>query len=322
MESQPTPAETAPRSDPFPFHRDAAWSKAVLILFMVLPLLATLYAVTSFWPAAPWSHEVGWLEIALLVGAWAVTGLGISVGFHRLLTHRAFDARAPTRFLLLIAGTMALQGPAADWAATHVRHHSKSDREGDPHSPQDGFWHGHMGWLLRDRFVRSGLVHEKIMADPVARFVTKTWWAWATLGLVIPALIGGLVRGSLLGALDGLVWGGLMRVFPGHHITWSVNSLGHMLGTRPFVTRDESTNNWLIALIGWGEGWHNNHHAFPRASYIGMRWYQVDAGARLIQVLRLTGQVTVIRQPSLAEQRERSRSHHPARPLPLDAEPG
>jgi stearoyl-CoA desaturase (delta-9 desaturase) len=290
-----------------PFHRDTWWSKGLLLAFMILPLLATAYAITSLWSAFPWSHRIGWVEFGLLIGGWAITGLGISVGFHRLLTHRAFDARVPTRLLLLVAGTMALQGPAGDWAATHVRHHARADKEGDPHSPVGGFWHGHMGWLLRDRFVRSGPVHEKILSDPVARFVTKTWWIWAALGLLIPALLGSLLHRSLLGAIDGLVWGGLMRVFLGHHITWSVNSFCHSLGTRPFATQDESTNNWLIALIGWGEGWHNNHHAFPSASYIGMRWYQVDAGARLIQLLRFAGQVREVRQPSVAERRARAR---------------
>lgn len=293
--------------DPFPFHRDSRSNKAVVVVFLVLPLVATVYAITSvFLGRGP-----GLLELSLLAGMWAFTGLGITVGFHRMLTHRAIEARAPTRFLLLVAGTMALQGPPADWAATHTRHHSRSDREGDPHSPQDGFWHAHCLWLLRDRFVRSGIAHERLMADPVTRFVTKTWFIWATLGFVIPTAIASAVTGTVAGAFSGLLWGGLVRVFVGHHVTWSVNSLGHKFGTRPFSTADKSTNNWFISFLGWGEGWHNNHHAFPRAAYIGMRWWQIDMGAWLIVVLRGFGQVKKVVMPGPAERVAKLRRRTP-----------
>ncbi|MCA1819248.1 MAG: acyl-CoA desaturase, partial [Halobacteriales archaeon] len=176
----------APRAaDPFPQTRDSWWSKLLVLVFVIVPLLAFGYAIYSFWGTG-----VHWFEILLLVGMWTFTGLGISLGFHRMLTHRAYTATAPTRAVLLVAGTMAIQGPAADWAATHIRHHAKADREGDPHSPLEGFWHAHFGWLVRDRFVRSGIAHDKLMADPVVAFVSKTWTLWATVGMLIPALLG------------------------------------------------------------------------------------------------------------------------------------
>ena len=299
------PADTpgGAAGDPFPFHHDPWWGKATVLTVVFLPILALGYVVWRFW-----GDHVGPVELGLLVGFWAFTGLGISVGFHRMLTHRAFEARPVTRFLLLVAATMSLQGPPADWAATHIRHHAKADKEGDPHSPLEGFWHAHTAWLVRDRFVRSGRAHDRLMADPVTRLVQRTWLVWVVLTFALPAAIGGLAHGSWWGALDGAVWGGLIRVFIGHHITWSVNSVTHMFGTRPFRTPDQARNNWLIAFLGWGEGWHNNHHAFPRAAYIGMRWYQIDIGAWLIVLLRGLGQIKSVWMPSKDERKARLRN--------------
>jgi stearoyl-CoA desaturase (Delta-9 desaturase) len=290
-------------SDPFPFHADPWYAKATVLSVVFLPLIALGYAIFRLW-----GNGIGSMEVGLLVGFWAFTGLGISVGYHRMLTHRAIDAKAPARFMLLVAGAMSLQGPPADWAATHIRHHAKADREGDPHSPLEGFWHAHTAWLVRDRFVREGLAHDKLMADPVTAFIQKTWALWVLLSFGLPALLGFLITGSWWGALDGLVWGGLLRVFIGHHITWSVNSVTHMFGTRPFKTTDRATNNWLIGLIGWGEGWHNNHHAFPRAAFIGMRWYQIDFGGWLIVTLKGLGQIKSIWMPTKEERLAKRRN--------------
>lgn len=293
----------ATKTDRFPFHRDGWFQKFVVGTFLIVPFLVTVGAITAIF----FGYPPTWLDLGLLIGMWAFTGLGISVGFHRMLTHRAIEARAPTRFLLLVAGTMSMQGPAADWAATHTRHHSRSDRQGDPHSPQDGFWHAHFLWLLRNRFVRSGIAHDKLMEDPVTRFVTRTWVLWAALGLLLPAVIAYAITGTWAGALGGFVWGGMIRVFIGHHITWTVNSLGHKFGTRPFATTDKSTNNWLVAFLGWGEGWHNNHHAFPRSAYIGLRWWQVDLGSVLIFVLRGLGQIKFAWRPDRDQRRAKRR---------------
>ncbi len=298
----PVPAAAAETADPFPFHRDPWYQKALVLTIVFLPLAALGYVAWRLW-----GDHVGPLDLWLLLGFWAFTGLGISVGYHRMLTHRAFEARPVTRFLLLVAGTMSLQGPPADWAATHIRHHAKADRPGDPHSPIEGFWHAHTAWLVRDRFVRDGLAHDKLMADPVTALVQRTWGIWAALTFLLPAAIALGVTGTWWGALDGAVWGGLVRVFVGHHITWSVNSVTHMFGTRPFRTPDRARNNWLIGLLGWGEGWHNNHHAFPDAAFIGMRWYQVDLGGWLIWLLQGLGQVRKVVQPSREEKAARRR---------------
>jgi stearoyl-CoA desaturase (delta-9 desaturase) len=295
--------EVPDTADPFPFTHDSWGSKLLVLAFVILPLLAFGYGIYALW-----GHQVGWLEIGLFLGMWTFTGLGISLGFHRMLTHRAFSANAPTRAILLVSATMAMQGPAADWAATHIRHHAKADKEGDPHSPLEGFWHAHFGWLLRDRFVRGGLAHEKLMADPVTAFVSKTWVVWATLGIMIPGLIAMAITHTWMGFLDGVLWGGFVRVFIGHHITWSVNSVAHIFGTRPFKTPDEARNNGFVALFSWGEGWHNNHHAFPRAAYIGMKWWQLDIGKYLIKLLALLGQIKNVWNPSRAEKAARRRS--------------
>jgi stearoyl-CoA desaturase (Delta-9 desaturase) len=309
------PSES-PDAGAFPFHRDNWVSKALVVVFVLVPLAAFAYALWALW-----GDQVGWLELGLLAGMWTFTGLGISIGFHRMLTHRSIVARAHTRAVALIAGTMSMQGHPADWAATHIRHHAMADREGDPHSPLEGFWHAHFGWLLRDRFVRSGVAHDKIMADPVVAFVQKTWVLWATIGMVIPGLVALAFEPTLASFASGILWGGLVRVFIGHHITWSVNSLGHMIGTRPFANHDRATNSWLLAIFSWGEGWHNNHHAFPRSGYIGLRWYQVDIAKYVLVVLKWVGQVRHIHVPTRAEMQARLRRNRrlPARSRPTSS---
>ncbi len=288
--------------DPLPTHEDPAWYKAVVLTVVVLPFLITVYALWSLW-----GQGAGWLEVGLLVGFWGIIGMGISVGYHRMLTHGAFQAPAWLRALLLGVGAMAMQDKPSDWAATHKRHHAHADDEGDPHSPLEGFWHAHFGWLFRDRFVRSGPVYESLRSDPMVRKIDRRYFWLLLAGFALPALVGGLVRLSWAGALSGLVWGGFVRVFMGHHITWSVNSVSHMFGSRPYETSDQAKNNALVAILGFGEGWHNNHHAFPSAAYLGHAWYQIDPGRYLIQLLEKLGLVWDVRMPD-AETRARRRS--------------
>jgi stearoyl-CoA desaturase (Delta-9 desaturase) len=289
----------------FPFNKDPWWHKALVLLLVVAPLLATVLAIIFLW-----GRLVTWLDLALFIGGWMILGLGISLGYHRMLTHKAFKARAPVRAVLLAIGSMAWQGPAADWAATHTRHHARADREGDPHSPVEGLFHAHMGWLVSDRFVRSGKVYDQLMADPVTRWVSKMFLPLALLGFIIPAAIGGLVTGTWWGAFTGFLWGGLVRTFIGHHLTWSVNSIAHTFGTRPFTTTDQARNNPFLAPFSFGEGWHNNHHAFPKSAFLGLRWWQVDPGRWIIKILaklRLIYDVWVP-PPEELEKRSRQRS--------------
>ncbi len=291
---------TSADRDPFPFGQDPWWGKVLILVIVFLPLLALGFAVWRLW-----GHGVGPLELGLLFGGWLFTGLGVSVGFHRMLTHRAFVAKTPTKIGLLMAATMALEGPPAGWAATHLRHHAKADHPGDPHSPLEGFWHAHMGWMLKDRMVYGGLAYDKLMQDKVVAFFTRTWVFWTVLSLTLPAIIGYLVYGTLMGAFDCFIWGSLIRVGLMHHTTWSVNSIGHMSGARPFKTNDRGANNPIVAIFGWGEGWHNNHHAFPRAAYIGMKWWQIDTGGWLVRFLTWIRQISHVYQPNKAEKRAR-----------------
>lgn len=267
------------------FHADATphtrLEKSVLLLAVVLPLVGTLWATVLLW-----NWMVGWVELATLGVFYLLTVTGIGVGFHRMLTHRSFDAPGPVRFLFLALGSMALQGSAIEWAATHNKHHAKSDKEGDPHSPLEGFWTAHVGWLFRDRFIKTGVWAKPYQHDRVARLVDRLFFPLAALSFVLPGLLAVALGGSFW---LGVLWGGLVRVFLVHHVTWSVNSVCHTFGRRAFHANDESRNEWVVGLIAFGEGWHNNHHAFPKAAYHGMAWYQFDLNALVIRAMKRVG---------------------------------
>ncbi|PZW36016.1 stearoyl-CoA desaturase (delta-9 desaturase) [Thermosporothrix hazakensis] len=251
--------------------------KAGILIVVVVPLVATIFAMVLLWQRA-----VNWLDIVLLVTFYSLTALGITVGYHRMLTHRSFTPHPVVKFLFLVLGSMALEGAALEWAATHIKHHSVSDREGDPHSPVEGFFHAHIGWLFKDRMADPNQYCRHLLKDPVIVFVSRTFFVWVVLSLVIPFLIGGWT---------GLLWGGLVRIFLTHHVTWSVNSICHTFGRRDFATNDESRNEWVIGLLSFGEGWHNNHHAFPRSAFHGLRWWQVDISGYIISFMEKVGLV-------------------------------
>ena len=273
-------------------HVAATWEKVVLLLVVTLPLVATAAAVLLLW-----NRWVTWLDVGIFAGMYVITACGIGVGFHRMLTHRSFEAPPAVRFFFLALGSMALQGPAVEWAATHVKHHAKSDKEGDPHSPLEGFWHAHVGWLFRDRLIKQGVWAKPFENDKVAHAVDRQFWLWAILSFLIPGLLG-LAFAHTWGAFwSGVLWGGLVRLAIGHHITWAVNSVCHTFGQREFESNDESRNEWVVGLLGLGEGWHNNHHAFPKAAYHGMKWYQIDFNAYVIRVLRRVGLVKNVWMP-------------------------
>jgi stearoyl-CoA desaturase (Delta-9 desaturase) len=270
--------------------RPSIWQKLALIAVVIIPLAAVGYAIYELW-----NKLVGPTDLALLIVLYTLTTLGIGIGFHRMLTHKAFEAPAPIRFIFLALGSMALEGPAISWAATHTKHHAKADREGDPHSPLEGFWHAHVGWLFSHGQNVEEIYHRGFKDDKVAVFISKTFAFWAVLGFVIPFAIGGW---------SGLVWGGLVRVFFNHHVTWSVNSICHTFGRQPYETPDRSRNEWVVGLLALGEGWHNNHHAFPRAAFHGLKWYQFDLSAYIIRVmawLRLVRNVWVVRKGQLMD---------------------
>ncbi|MCH5376601.1 MAG: acyl-CoA desaturase [Planctomycetes bacterium] len=286
---------------------EAPWTdKLTMLLAVVFPLLGCVAAIVLLWQVG-W---MGWLYVGLLVGGWLVSELGITIGFHRLLSHGSFQTYRWMRVLWMTLGALSVQGSPLVWCAVHRRHHQRSDQHGDPHSPHlhgkgwwnvlRGFYYSHMGWLFtgywswpdRQRYVPD------LMADRWLVACDKMYYLWVLASLGIPAAIGGLATASWMGALLGLLWGGLVRVFIAHHITWSINSVCHVFGSREFETRDHSRNNLLFGLLAQGEGWHNNHHAFPRSARHGLRWWQFDLSWILIRTMELVGLAWNVRTPS------------------------
>jgi stearoyl-CoA desaturase (delta-9 desaturase) len=272
-------------------------------IFIVVPFLAVAAAV----PVA-WGGWLGWTDIGIMVLMYWLTGHGITVGFHRLFTHRAFDAARPVQFVLGVLGSMAFQGPLLEWVGRHRLHHRHSDRDGDPHSPHAprrrglwgrfrAFWHAHIGWALAPDPNDLERYAPDLRKSRMLRVVSALFPLWAALGLLIPAAIG-YALGGWPGALTGFLWGGLVRVFLGHHVTWSVNSVCHLWGRRPHATGDQSRNNAAVAVLSLGEGWHNNHHAVPTSARFGHRWWQADPGYWLIRLLALAGLAWSIKLPA------------------------
>lgn len=265
-----------------------------------------------------WGWGVTWVELALLCGMYTVTGLGITIGYHRLFTHRSFETVPVVRLILAVLGSMAVEGPVLRWVATHRRHHQHSDKPEDPHSPHThgngflgvlaGCWHAHVGWILQSRSPGLGAYIQDLHKDVLIRVVSRLFGLWVMLGLAIPAVIGGLLYGSLWGAFLGFLWGGLVRVFLVHHVTWSINSVCHLWGDRPFVTADKSRNNVIFGLLAFGEGWHNNHHAFPRSARHGLRWWQLDVSYGTIRGLELLGLARRVRVPGECARSTRRRA--------------
>jgi stearoyl-CoA desaturase (Delta-9 desaturase) len=259
--------------------------KTTILLIVLIPLLATALALRLLW-----QQVVHTSDLILLAVMYALVAFGVTVGYHRMLTHRSFRAHPVVKLLLLILGSMAFEGPAIQWAATHTKHHARADRGGDPHSPVDGFFHAHLGWIFRDGDADPRVYCRHLLNDRIVTFVSKTFLLWAILSLAIPFGVGWLVGGWAL-ALTGVLWGGLVRMFLTHHVTWSVNSVCHTFGRREFETTDRSRNEWVVGLLAFGEGWHNNHHAFPRSAFHGLHWWQFDVSGYVIWTLERLGLV-------------------------------
>jgi stearoyl-CoA desaturase (delta-9 desaturase) len=280
------------------------WQRISIALITILPLAALGLAAWGLW-----GTHLGPVELGLFLGFYVFTGLGITVGFHRLLTHQSFKAPTAVRALFAVAGSMAIQGSVIDWVATHRRHHAYSDQPGDPHSPHvgadggqvgllKGLWYAHMGWLFApDSTVQKAWAPD-LLKDPVIARISRAFPWMVTASLVLPAVLGGLITGSLAGAVSAFVWAGLVRIFVLHHVTWSINSICHVFGTRPFESHDEARNNLVMALLAFGEGWHNAHHAFPASARHGLRWWEFDISWIVIKTLAVARLARDIKTPT------------------------
>ena len=277
--------------------------RTVNLVAIVAPFVALCAAIWAFWGVG-----FHWTELWLLLVGYVITGLGITIGFHRLLTHKSFETTGWLKAVFTIAGSMAAEGPAIGWAANHRQHHRHSDTHDDPHSPHlhgggvrgvlRGLWHAHTGWLMTHVQSDRARWTPDLEEDKVYRFVDRTFLFWLGLSLVIPGVIGWAVAGNWVGGMMGFIWGGAIRILLVHHITWSVNSICHVWGSRPFRSKDESRNNPIVGVLAFGEGWHNNHHAFPASARHGLKWWQFDSSWIIIKTLEKVGLVWDVRVPT------------------------
>jgi stearoyl-CoA desaturase (Delta-9 desaturase) len=294
-------AQTA--AQPLLAGKKARYHSALIHLFVVLPMLALAVAV----PLA-WEWGLTWLDVGLAVFFYFLSGFGVTAGYHRYFTHRSFKAGRGLRNALAIAGSLALQGDVVSWVADHRRHHAFTDKEGDPHSPwlfgtspiavARGFFHAHLGWMLGRDKTNAARFAPDLLADRDITRIGRQFALWTGVSLFGPALIGGLLTMSWWGALTAFFWAGLVRAAVLHHVTWSVNSICHMVGDQPWTHRDRSTNVWPLAIASMGESWHNLHHADPTCARHGVGRGQIDLTARLIWVFEKLGWAHDVRWPT------------------------
>ncbi|MFK0255899.1 acyl-CoA desaturase [Streptomyces sp. NPDC090445] len=320
----PSSAASPPSGPPLPSatrggeHKRSV-EQIALLLFITVPFLALLAAV----PLA-WGWGVSWLDLGLMAFMYFLTCHGITVGFHRHFTHGSFKAKRPLRIALAVMGSMAVEGPLVRWVADHRKHHRYSDQEGDPHSPWrfgetlpallKGLWWAHVGWLFDSEQTDQHKYAPDLIKDPALRRVSRDFVLWTAVSLAVPPLVGGLVTLSWWGAFTAFFWGSLVRVALLHHVTWSINSICHAVGRRPFRSRDRSGNVWWLAVLSCGESWHNLHHADPTSARHGVLRGQVDSSARLIRWFERAGWATDVRWPSGAriDARRRENASHAA----------
>jgi stearoyl-CoA desaturase (delta-9 desaturase) len=279
-----------------------ALEQFTLYVFVIVPFLA-LAAIVP----AVWGWGLSWTDVTLFVGFYFLTLLGVTVGYHRHFTHGSFKATKALRVALAAVGGMAVQGPVVQWVADHRRHHAFADREGDPHSPWrygggarnlvKGMFHAHLGWLFDRRQTNADRYAPDLVKDTAVRRTSRLFILWAFLSLALPAVIGGLVTSSWTGAWSAFFWAGLVRVALLHHVTWSINSVCHVVGNRPFTSRDRATNFWPLAILSGGESWHNLHHADPTCARHGVLRGQIDISARVIWVFEKLGWAREVKWP-------------------------
>jgi stearoyl-CoA desaturase (delta-9 desaturase) len=275
--------------------KTAVLQRRLVLAVTVIPFAGFILAAFSLW-----GHGLSAVDAAIALFFYVVTGLGVTVGFHRYFTHRGFETNRFFRGLFAITGSMAVQGPVITWVADHRRHHAFADKEGDPHSPHledgpgvrgvvKGLWHAHMGWMLSDERTSARRYAPDLLKDPMIVRIDRLFPLLMVATFALPPLLGFALTGTLGGAITAGLWGSLVRVFMLHHVTWSINSICHFYGNRPFDTEDYSTNNWLLSLVSFGESWHNNHHAFPSAAIHGLRKAQIDMSGAMIAGLEKLG---------------------------------
>ena len=293
--------------------RTSLVSQIVTLVAVVVPPLALLSAMGFLW-------GVGFhlRDLLLLLVMYVVCAFGTTIGFHRFFTHRGFETSAPVKAVLAVLGCMTMQGPLTQWVTDHRKHHALSDKPGDPHSPHvgngDGAWgavkgfvHAHVGWLFNNLGMEQGRIYGKdLYDDGIVVWVDRLYMVWIVLTLGIPFAIGYAVGGTAVAGVEGLVWGGLLRIFLYQHATFSVNSICHMFGRKDYRSRDQARNNWLVALLVFGEGWHNNHHAFPASARHGLQHWQLDVSWWVIRGLERLGLVWNVKVPD-ADQISRRR---------------
>ncbi len=301
----PAPPRTRTGSGPAPVLDGRRPTGAAILVgvFVAIPTLALIAAI----PLA-WGWGLSGLDIGLAVVFYAISGLGVTVGYHRYFTHGSFKASRPLRIGLAVAGSLALQGGVLDWVGDHRRHHAFSDKEGDPHSPwlygtgpvalAKGFVHSHLGWLFNRDLTNQKRFIPDLVSDKDLVRIEKLFPVLVVVSLGTPALIGGLVTMSWWGALTAFFWAGLVRVAFLHHVTWSINSICHIWGERPFAARDRSANVWWLAVFSFGESWHNLHHADPTCARHGVKKGQIDISAAVIRGFEKLGWATNVRWPT------------------------
>ncbi len=276
--------------------------RIIIGAFVVIPLIAVACAL----PIA-WGGWLSWLDITLAIGLWLLTAGGITVGYHRYFTHGSFKANRTVKIVLAVLGSLAIEGSLDQWVADHRKHHKFSDEVGDPHSPWrfgtskkaigKGLLFAHVGWLFDDDNTGIDKYAPDIAADKDLNWISKHFSAFVIASLLLPAVLGGRITWSWMGAVTAVFWAGLVRVAFVHHVTWSINSICHVFGNRPFTSRDLSSNVAWLAIPSLGESWHNLHHVDPTAARHGVMKGQIDISASFIKGMEKTGLATDVRWP-------------------------
>lgn len=283
------------------------YHRLIMLTAVFFPFAALIYGIAI----SIQGHYMSTLDLTMMLVGWVATGMGVTIGFHRLLAHRAFEAYYPVRFFWMMLGSLSVEGSPLTWCSTHRRHHEMSDKPGDPHTPHlhgdetvwdtlRGLVYAHFGWLFtgywndanRDRYIPD-LIEDRAMVT-----VDKLYYLWVLMSMAIPAIIAGAVTQTWQGTWNGFLWGGLVRIFLTHHVTWSINSICHVYGARDFKSYDESRNNPIFGILAFGEGWHNNHHAFPTSARHGLKWWQFDSSWVVIRTMALLGLAWNVKVPT------------------------